>query len=360
MKMTAIPKKMKAVVAHSPDDFRLETIDVPDPGDAGILIKVEACGICAGDVKSYHGARRFWGDANNPSYCNPPFIPGHEFYGRIVAMGPRARSGYKIGDRVISEQIAPCGKCRFCRTGKHWMCEVHDVYGFKKELNGGMAEYCVFPEHAIVYKVPDSLPMEKAVLIEPYACSKHAVDRGSITNEDVVVLSGVGTLGLGMVGYLRMKNPAKIVVLDMKDERLELAKKFGADICLNPSKVDVVAEVKKMTEGYGCDVYIEATGHPSAVEQGLKMIRKLGRFVEFSVFSGPATVDWSIISDEKELDVLGAHLSPYCYEPVIAWLASGQLPTDGVVTHTMSLDQWKEGFEMAGKGDVSLKVVLIP
>ncbi|GIQ62967.1 hypothetical protein PACILC2_15350 [Paenibacillus cisolokensis] len=129
---------------------------------------------------------------------------------------------------------------------------------------------------------------------------------------------------------------------------------------MNPSKVDVVKEIKNMTDGYGCDIYIEATGHPKSVEQGLSMIRKLGRFVEFSVFKDPVTVDWSIISDRKELDVLGSHLGPYCYPLVIDGIASGKLPTEGVVTHQLPLERFKEGFELVKSGKNSLKVILVP
>jgi threonine dehydrogenase-like Zn-dependent dehydrogenase len=202
--------------------------------------------------------------------------------------------------------------------------------------------------------------LDQAILIEPYACSFHAVQRAQIQLGDIVVLSGAGTLGLGMVGAARQAGPGKLVVLDLFEERLQLAKKFGADIVMNPREVDVVAEVKKMTGGYGCDIYIEATGHPKSVEQGLSMIRKLGRFVEFSVFKDPVTVDWSIISDRKELDVLGSHLGPYCYPLVIDGIGSGKLPTEGVVTHKLPLERYAEGFELVKKGSGSLKVVLIP
>lgn len=352
---------MKAVVATSVGDYKLETnFPVPIAGDGDIIIKVEACGICAGDVKCEHGAAMFWGDNTQPSWVKPPFIPGHEFVGVIVEVGPNVKGGFKTGDRVVSDQIVPCWECKFCKTGRYWMCQKHDIYGFQKSVNGGMAEYMKLPKGALVYKVPTELPIEKAILIEPFACSKHAVDRGNISNEDVVVLSGAGTLGLGMVGAIKIKNPKTLVVLDMKDDRLELAKKFGADIVINPGKEDGVKKVMELTGGYGCDVYIEATGHPSSVIQGLTMIRKLGTFVEFSVFSGPTNVDWSIIGDRKELDLLGAHLSPYCYEPVIEWITNGKLPTEGVVTHKYPLEKWEEAFKVAGKGDGSLKVILIP
>jgi threonine dehydrogenase-like Zn-dependent dehydrogenase len=220
------------------------------------------------------------------------------------------------------------------------MCQRHDIYGFQTHVNGAMAEYMKFPIDAINYKIAKDIPVEKAVLIEPYACSKHCVDRANITNEDIVVLAGAGTLGLGMIGAIKLRNPKKLIVLDMKQDRLELSKKFGADITINPSKADVKEIIMEMTEGYGCDIYIEATGHPASVKQGLELVRKLGTFVEFSVFKDLVTVDWSITGDSKELNIYGAHLSPFCYEPVIDWISNGKLPTDGVVTHRLI---WSSG-----------------
>lgn len=360
VKNQEIPEMMKAVVAYAPKDYRYEEIATPTlENDEEIIIKLEACGICAGDVKAFEGAPSFWGDENQPAYIKAPMVPGHEFIGRIVAKGD-AVTDFEIGDRVISEQIVPCWDCRFCKRGEYWMCQKHDLYGFQNNVNGGMAEYMKFTKEAINYKVPEDLPLEKAILIEPYACSLHAVQRAQVQLGDVVVLSGAGTLGLGMIGALKKSGPSKLVVLDMKEDRLELAKKFGADVVLNPGEVDVVKEIQDMTEGYGCDVYIEATGHPSSVEQGLHAIRKLGRFVEFSVFAEPVTVDWSIIGDRKELDVLGSHLGPYCYPLVIEGIANGDFPTEGVVTHELGLEDFEEGFELMAKGDKSLKIILKP
>lgn len=358
--MKKLPEVMKALVAHAPGDYRLEEVPVPRAEDGEIIVKVEACGVCAGDLKAYYGAPSFWGGEGNPPYIKAPMIPGHEFLGEIVELGPNVKGDFKIGDRVISEQIVPCWECKFCKTGNYWMCQKSDVYGFQSNVNGGIAEYMRFPKGSLNYKVPKEIPMEKSILIEPYACSKHCVDRANIGNEDVVVLSGSGTLGLGMVGAIKLKNPKTLIVLDMKDDRLALAKKFGADIAMNPAKEDVIKKIMEMTDGYGCDVYIEATGHPKSVQQGLEAIRKMGTFVEFSVFKDMATVDWSIISDRKELNLFGAHLSPYCYEPVIEWIANGKLPTEGVVTHKLPIERWKEAFELADKGEGSLKVVIIP
>ena len=356
--MRTIPETMKALVAYGKDDYRLElNYPTPECGPDDIIIRTEGCGVCAGDLKCRHGAPMFWGDEKQPAWVEPPFIPGHEFLGHIVEMGERVK-GFQIGERITADQIVPCGECRFCKSGRYWMCQPHATFGFQKGNNGGMAEYVRYPKTAVISRVPEDMELKKALLIEPYGCSKHAVDRANITNEDVVVISGAGTLGLGMITYARMKNPARLIALDMVDKRLEKAREFGADLALNPGKEDVVSMVQELTQGYGCDIYIEATGHPSSVEQGLAMIRKLGRFVEFSVFGQPATVDWSIIGDRKELDVMGSHLSPYCYPFVIEHIADGSLKTEGVVSRTFPIEEWEKAFEYAGGKYGDFKVAI--
>jgi len=121
-----------------------------------------------------------------------------------------------------------------------------------------------------------------------------------------------------------------------------------------------VAKVKELTDGYGADVYLEGTGHPSAVGQGLNLLRKLGTYVEYSVFGSDVTVDWSIISDDKELDVRGAHLGPHCWPAAIKMIESGVLPMDKICTHQLPLERFQEGLDMVAAGDKSVKVTLIP
>jgi threonine dehydrogenase-like Zn-dependent dehydrogenase len=358
----SLPRTMAAVVCRGPEDYRLEEWPVPRPGPGEVVIKVAAVGICASDLKCYHGAPMFWGDQLREGYCQPPVIPGHEFIGDVVALGEGAKEKYglAVGDRAISEQIVPCWKCRYCMRGQYWMCQIHDIYGFRQRTFGAMAEYMLFPAGSLNYRVPKTIPVEHAAFIEPLACSIHAVERGDIKFQDVVVIAGAGPLGLGMVGAARMKNPRLLVSVDFSDQRLETAKACGADVMLNPRKVDVVAEVLKLTEGYGCDVYIEATGHPAAVENGLRMICKLGTFVEFSVMREPVTVDLTIIGDTKELNIRGAHLGPYCYPVAIRMIADGRLPMDRIVTHKLPLADFQQGLELVGDGTRSIKVTLAP
>ena len=358
-----LPKTMRSIICHGPEDYRLEEIAVPGVGPGEVLVKVLGTGICASDIKCFAGAPLFWGDEAREGYCQPPVTPGHEFIGEVVALGDGAaeKYGLALGDRAISEQIVPCWECRFCKRGQYWMCDgKHDVYGFRQRTPGAMADYMRFPADAINHKVPKELSIRQAVFIEPLSCSIHAVQRGNIEFGDTVVISGCGPLGLGMVAAARMKNPGCLIALDLQPSRLAVARKAGADLVLNPREVDVVSEIKKLTGGYGCDVYIEATGHVASVAQGLHMIRRLGTYVVFSVFGEEAKVDWTIIGDTKELNIHGSHLGPYCYPLAIDMLMKGRLPIEDIITHSFSFEQHAEAFQLVHDAKDSIKVMLEP
>ena len=125
---------MQAVVCRGPENYELAETERPTPGPGEALVRVQAVGICASDLKCYHGAVKFWGDEDRPAWAETNVIPGHEFVGEIVELddAARARWGVEIGDRVVSEQIVPCWECRYCRRGQYWMCAVHNIYGFKR------------------------------------------------------------------------------------------------------------------------------------------------------------------------------------------------------------------------------------
>lgn len=358
--MTA--RTMRALVCHGAGDYRLEQRPVPAPGPQEVLVKVHHCGICASDSKCHLGAALFWGDEFRKPYVEPPVIPGHEFTGEVAALGEGAgdRHGVAVGDRVVAEQIVPCMACRYCRTGYYWLCVKATVFGFKQAAPGGMAEYMIFPRNARVYRIPDNIGDRQAALIEPLACALHAVERGNIRLGDVVVQVGCGTLGLCMVAAERLKNPGLLIALDLVDSRLALAKRFGADVVLNPRRTDAVAEVLRLTESYGCDVLIEATGNPDAIEPSLHMIRKAGTFVEFSVMKGLSAVDWTIIGDGKELDIHGAHLAPYTFPVSIDYLRRGLVSIDPIVSADLPLEDFAEGFAAVKHPGDSVKVLLRP
>ena len=354
--------QMKAVVCHGPMDYKLEDIAIPKAGPGEALVKVEAVGICASDLKCYHGAAKFWGDSSRPAWAETEVVPGHEFVGEIVELDDVAakRWGVKKGDRVVAEQIVPCGECRYCLRGSYWMCAPHGMFGFKRATPGGMASYMVFPKEALVHKISKSVKPQHAAFAEPLSCALHAVERANIKFADVVVVAGCGPIGLGMIAGASAKFPATLIALDLDDRKLEVAKKCGATHTINIGKQDPVQIIRDMTEGYGADIYLEGTGHPAAVLQGLKLLRKLGTFVCYSVFKEDVTVDWSIISDDKELDVLGAHLGPHCWPAAIKMIESGRLPLDEICTHQFPLADFQKGLDMVSDGTKSIKVSLIP
>lgn len=351
---------MKALVMYAPYDFRYEDVPIPEIGPDEILVKIEACGICAGDIKTYHENIRVWGTSEKDRYIEAPVVGGHEFVGRVCALGENVKD-YHIGERLIAEQLAPCGECRYCRDGDYNMCQRHYIYGFKKDAQGGMAQYMRYRKDSILHRVPEELSLEQAALIEPVACGMHCADRGKIQPEDVVVVSGLGVIGQSIISVVKHQYHAKtIIALDLRQSRLDKALRQGADYAWNPLECDVVEKIKELTDGYGCDVYIEAAGSGASVKQGFDAIRNRGRFVEMGVFPKVISADFNVIGDGKEIDIYGSHLSPNCYERVIQAMLDGTINTDGLVSHQFPLSDWQAAFETAEKDPDAFKVVLIP
>ena len=353
---------MECVICHGPHDYRHEEKAVPTAGPGEVLLKVHSAGLCASDVACWKGAFGYWPGDGMPGFVQPPVVPGHEFVGTVVGLGEGAaeKYGLELGDAAVSEQITPCWNCRFCNRGQYHMCHNTEIYGFRQHAQGAMAEYMVFPRNAINHRIPDSVSIDHAVFIEPLACAVHAIDRGNIQPGDTVVVAGCGPIGLGMIAAAKLKQPGLLIATDMHEDRLDLARACGADLTLNPGHVDVIDEVRSLTEGYGCDVFMEASGHPSAVDQGLRMIRKLGTFVVFGVFKEKVTTEWSIIGDRKELDVLGAHLGPNTYPRAMQLIASGALPMDRIITHRLPFSKIGTALELTASGSESVKVTLAP
>ncbi|MDR0551117.1 MAG: alcohol dehydrogenase catalytic domain-containing protein [Spirochaetaceae bacterium] len=363
-KIDNIPKTMKALMCRGPHDYKLEEVPVPSINEDEILVKVEACGICAGDIKSYKGAAMFWGGGVLPPWNDAPCVAGHEFIGEIAAIGDNAakKRGLVLGERAIAEQIVPCWECRFCRDGEYWMCEKANIHGHQKIVaDGGMAQYIRYGARDVVHKVSKKILAKYAAMIEPLSCSVHTIERAEIGFNDIVVVAGLGPIGLCKLQLAKLKNPRLLIGIDNRPLRLDLAKKLGADYVFNFEQCDTVTEVKKLSGGYGCDIYVHNSGHPSGVIAGLQMLRKHGRFVEFSVFQQETSVDWSIIGDRKELTITGSHISGlYGYPVAIDFLERGVIKVEDIVTHTFPLEKWEEAFALAEKGASSIKVVLLP
>jgi len=352
---------MRAVVCHGPFDYRVEERPRPVPRAGELLVRVDACGICASDMKCFTGGHSFWGVDGKGGACAAPITPGHEFAGVVVELGDGAAERHRVavGDRAIAEQIVPCEACRFCKGGQYWMCERHTIFGFSRGAEGGMAEYMIFPASSRVHAIDSRVTEHDAAYIEPLACAIHAVDRGEIRPGDAVVVAGVGNIGLCMLQAAKRFNPGLLIAVDTKAPRLEIARTFGADEAINPLEGDAVARVKRLTDGYGCDVFIEVTGNATAPQMGLEMLRRLGTLVAFSVMSEHSAIDWGIVGDVKELNVHGSHLGPYCYPRAITAIADGTIDVHSLITADFPLTEFAAAMEAARGGD-NLKTLVIP
>jgi 2-desacetyl-2-hydroxyethyl bacteriochlorophyllide A dehydrogenase len=349
----------EGVVIHGREDFRYEAFEIPELRDEEVLVEIESCGICAADPKIYYGTAYF----AEVAYRNAPIVAGHEFMGRVVALGPGAaeKHGLKIGDRAIAENIVPCGKCYWCKRGQYNLCDPHAVFGIV-EYDGGWARHMVYPKRAIVHKVPDSVRWADAAIVEPLACALHGVNRAQIQFGETVVVMGCGAIGLLMIQGATLKNPKQVIALDLNDHRLDVARDLGADHTINPAREDAVERVRSLTEDQiGCDVVLEVAGTNKSVRSAIDMLRRGGRLMEFAVFAEEVSFDWSVISDIKELEIVGGHLGFHTYAPAIDFLSRGLITSRGIASEPFALTDFKHALDVSkGAKEGAIKVLMRP
>ncbi len=349
----------KGVVIYGKEDFRYEDVEIPDPGEDEVLVEIESCGICAADPKIYYGNAYF----AQAAYDNAPIVAGHEFMGRVVKLGPGAGETYglKVGDRAIAENIVPCGKCYWCKRGQYNLCGPHAVFGIVG-YNGGWAKHMLYPKGSLVHNVPENVSWSDAAVIEPLACALYGVSRAKIQFGETVVVMGCGSIGMFMLQGVKLKNPAQVIAVDLDDHRLEIAKDLGADMTINPGKEDAIEKIKSVTEdGIGCDVVLEAAGSNKSVRAAIDMLRRGGRLMEFSVFAEDVSFDWSIISDIKELEIIGGHLGFNTYEPAINFMSRGLITSRGIASDPYPLEDFKNAIDISkGRKHGSIKVLMKP
>lgn len=348
-------EKMNALVIHAYGDFRYEEIEKPKAGPGEVVIKVGAAGICAADVKMYS-------QTHGPWPLNFPVISGHEFVGTVVDLGEGAaeKFGLSVGDKATAELIVPCRNCYYCKNGMYHHC-INATYLCIHD-HGGMAEYMRFPTNAIVHKIPAHVPLTEAVMAEPLSCAIHGVELAGVGLDDVVVVSGLGPIGMSMLQVCRLKTPRMLMGLSRRDSVNGIAKELGADYAFNVTKDDVVNEINRLTDGIGCDVYMEASGNNEALELGMEVLRKSGRMLVMGVYEGKASLDFNYVSEFKELQIIGGHLSPNKFPLAIRHIAEGKVNAKKMVTHQFPLKDFKRAMETKKKKteEAVIKVVLIP
>jgi threonine dehydrogenase-like Zn-dependent dehydrogenase len=344
---------MRAVVAHGAGDFRLE--EVPDPVlEGGAVVRMEAAGVCAADRMIYKG--------DSPWELQFPFVPGHENVGTIVELDPDAgrRWGVAEGDLLVNEVMVPCGQCPLCRRHRAHLCRNGQHIG--SSLPGGWAERMAIPPEARVWRVPDGLAPDEAVVAEPLACGIHAIERAAPGEGETVVISGIGAIGAGALAYVAAVKPVRqVVALVTTPERAQLARELGATEAIDVTKSDAASELRERTEGVGPDHYVDFTGVTASVDLGFEAIAPGGRITLYGVYRERATVDWNMVAEFKELDIRGGHLAPTEFGLALELLAAHTVDGRRLVTASYPLGDVRSALEESrDEALMTLKTILRP
>ncbi len=263
-----------------PGDFVYRTdLPVPEIGDDEVLIKVRCSTLCGTDFHIMD-----W-DTWSQKRVRPPMIPGHETAGDIVAVGKNVTER-KVGDRVSCETHISCGNCWFCRHDMRHICKNTKIFGVTE--NGAFAEYAKI-RWDVTFLLDDTISYEAACMFEPMGAGVHGVEAADVAGK-VVLVSGCGPIGLTAVSACKTFGAVKVIACDLIDEKLETAKEMGADYVFNSSKVDLVKEVRALTDGMGADAAIDITGAGASINTDLKCVRAAGRVVCVGLPSKPVTI----------------------------------------------------------------------
>ena len=343
---------MKALVYTKP--YCLEYTDFPDPtvGEDDVLIRVKACGICGSDVQGYTGktGRRI-----------PPLIMGHEAAGIVVNVGANAKN-FEKGDRVCFDSTVYCNKCEQCRQGYYNRCEKRQVLGvsvpaFKR--HGAFAEYVAVPWW-IVSKIPDDLSFIHAALLEPVSIATHAANRAPILSSDTVVIIGAGTIGLFVLQACKLKGAGKVIVCDINEFRLDVAKKLGAEHLVNPAKSELKQIVLRQTGNKGADISFEVVGYADTFAAAISVTRIGGHLVAVGNLQKMAEFDLQELV-ARELTVTGSYASAGEFRAGIELVASGKINVEPLISDVLPLAEGPSAFDRLLKAEENLlKIVLEP
>jgi 2-desacetyl-2-hydroxyethyl bacteriochlorophyllide A dehydrogenase len=337
---------MKGLVYNGNEVLEWKEVEDVLPKDNEVKIKVKAAGICGSDVHGYQGitGRRI-----------PPMIMGHEFSGVICEIGSDVDT-LKPGDRVAPFPMDYCGECMSCQKGNVQFCPDKKQFGVLT-VNGAFAEYICVPAK-VCYKLNDSVSFSAASTIEPLAVAYRGVEHaGDIEGKNVLVV-GSGTIGLMLVACVKVKNPARIFVTDLSNTRLDVAKKMGADITVNPSDSDVKKIILANTNGHGVDVSFEAVGVTPACVQSLENLRIGGRSVWLG--QGKKIVEIGMLDIvTRELTVSGSFTYGLdAFKSAVDMLNHGKIDVEPLISEEVPMSQGAEWFEKLKRPEGLVKVIL--
>lgn len=349
MQVAEVPKTMHALVkpAAAPG-MEMREVPVPTIGPDDVLIAVETASVCGTDLHIYQ-----W-DQWAQNRIKPPYIPGHEFSGTVAAVGERVVN-VKPGDFVSAEMHIACGHCLQCRTGQAHVCQFVKILGV--DGDGAFADYVRIPA-SNVWKLDPKIPRDFGSLFDPFGNAVHTVLSGPIAAQTVLV-TGCGPIGLFSIAVAKACGAARVFAVEPNAHRLELARRMGADVLLDPRDAGTEAAVKDATWGNGVDVLLEMSGHPEAIRQGFRLLRNGGRASLLGLPSKPVELDLADAVIFKGATVHGIN-GRKMYE---TWLQAEALLRDGhidlhpVITHRLPLHEFDRAMHLLESGEAS-KILL--
>ncbi|MFQ5587460.1 MAG: L-threonine 3-dehydrogenase [Nitrospiria bacterium] len=309
---------------------------VPKPDEA--LVRVDVVSICGTDLHLDQ-----WDAWAEKRLIHLPRIIGHEFSGKVVALGAEA-TRFQVGDCVSSDSHIPCLNCGICRKGAPHLCDRLKILGIDRD--GCFAEYAAIPARSL-WKNDPALKPEIASVQDPLGNAVYATLVEPVIAKTVAIL-GDGPIGLFAAGVARASRAAKIMLSGLNPFTLDIAKKMGADVLINAGEADVAQRIRSETGGIGADVVLEMSGNPRAIRAGFEAIRKGGRFTAFGLTPAPVTLDWNnqvIFKGIRVYGISGRKMFE-TWRQMADLLRSGNLDPRPVITHVLDFEDFARGFQM--------------
>lgn len=339
---------MKALVKARPEPgLWLEEVPIPQISANDVLIKIKKTAICGTDIHIYHWDN--WAQKN----INPPLVIGHEFVGEIVEIGASVQDHFQIGERVSGEGHIACGHCRNCRSSRAHLCRRNVSVGVTRQ--GCFAEYLVIPA-SNAYRIPHNIRDEEAAVLDPLGNATHSALSFDLVGEDVLI-TGAGPVGTLAVAVAKHVGARFIVITDVNPYRLQLAKKMGATVAIDPTKIRIKDVMDELGMKEGFDVGLEMSGNSVAFNQMIQAMNHASRIALLGFLPTETTIDWSqlIMKGITLKGIYGREMYETWYK-MITMLQSG-LDVFPIITHEFSYQDYEQAFQLMSGGQ-SGKILL--